>query len=1356
MAPFDIKKSMSQCKKYTMPRFLPAFNKMHPVAMISAYMLAKSKLQHTVHALVWLCFVALSILEARAVTYYPGSFASLQAAINATPSGGVVRITNSSLMISENLTLNNSLTLRSVPAGALINGSVNIPGSPTVYLTDLNFSNTVTISNGAWVQISGCSFKAPVTGIFIPVTSTNATLNVYSSSFTGATNGVLFSNCVPALIAFHQSSFIQCANGVRMISPAAINLGVGIYRCYFRSNSVSGIYAAGGSLTVNQSQFLNGPTSVSEDCTVAGQKVQGYVVMDCAGASVMGSATLENNLFVGSRCAVRLYENLVANITHCTWADPNGEMYAAIIGRNNVGGQTWVNPFYCIFDAAMNGFVTSTNGNPSGSVPCWGNNPNLWNCKTNDTLLRGFFNQDPKFVNPAAGDFHLQSNSPCLGLCDDSATTVDLEGNARPLPAGSSADLGCYESAYGANPVGSNTVMVVLEQALGTSADDQGLAMLDCSLQGLLNRQAPRVYRIIANDWDDPFSPSWQWLQIFSTNNGVPYQVVGRKQLLNVAAQTLTNKYVLWTAPGNVASDDNTAAAMDYSGMESMIMVTSNLVSVVASNGFNGGAGFNVDSLLQSKATRAAKYDYLFTTYSNRMAKDRLAVVSAPDSWQTDWWIEHKTFCENLAWLNSAPDGVNEVAVSTKIFNWLPVPADVMGEAYNDSGQVPTIHPNNYGHGNTYKGAQNYSFFKWMTNANGKLTRVLPMPLVPAIDTNTIYIALHCSDGDALWTHTRFLHDMWVDPLHYSRSDIPIGWWIAKACLEDAPGDWEYYARTAHTNDTFILAGGCGPLWAGMTSGQYGSDMGQSRWTNYLKGSLKYFKDSGIMTTELLGGGGQQPDNAHLLTMRTIWMTNMLGAFQGYGGWNYTDGPTSQEFRWADFTMFFNRLTLATNINGDDFKYLTGQIMYNQTYNIVVTQGKKTSTAPLFLPCNFNLFTGFDDHSGLKVVTNYVALCKANETATRKYQFVRTDIFMALSQKWQYKVNYSSYPTPVLPVVPVWATAPTPQGSGAITMTAQAPTNGPGAVLYYFRCSGGGGHDSDWQTSPTYTDTNLKPGTTYSYQINIRDAAYLWNNTDHSTNASCTLLSPTGPITGSTNVLAGQVNVSYMITSVSGASNYVWTIPAGATIASGQGTTNLLVNFVCGTSSGIIGVTPINNNGDAGTTSSLSVAVTGMGAVGPISGLTNMTAGQSGVSYRITNVSGATTYNWTVPTNAVIASGQGTTNILVNWGGDGGNVTVIPVNANGCTGSGNVILTVTDGSQPQVPPMLISSARVEGDMFMFSVSALVTGFGYTLEATTNLANGPWVEEAVFTASSGSVMLTNHQNGTTQKFYRISH
>ena len=105
-----------------MPRFLPAFNKMHPVAMISAYMLAKSKLQHTVHALVWLCFVALSILEARAVTYYPGSFASLQAAINATPSGGVVRITNSSLMISENLTLNNSLTLRSVPAGALING----------------------------------------------------------------------------------------------------------------------------------------------------------------------------------------------------------------------------------------------------------------------------------------------------------------------------------------------------------------------------------------------------------------------------------------------------------------------------------------------------------------------------------------------------------------------------------------------------------------------------------------------------------------------------------------------------------------------------------------------------------------------------------------------------------------------------------------------------------------------------------------------------------------------------------------------------------------------------------------------------------------------------------------------------------------------------------------------------------------------------------------------------------------------------------------------------------------------------------------------------------------------------------
>lgn len=40
-------------------------------------------------------------------------------------------------------------------------------------------------------------------------------------------------------------------------------------------------------------------------------------------------------------------------------------------------------------------------------------------------------NQDPRFVNPSAGDYHLLSSSPAIGAGTDLGVTTDLDGNAR-------------------------------------------------------------------------------------------------------------------------------------------------------------------------------------------------------------------------------------------------------------------------------------------------------------------------------------------------------------------------------------------------------------------------------------------------------------------------------------------------------------------------------------------------------------------------------------------------------------------------------------------------------------------------------------------------------------------------------------------------------------------------------------------------------------------------------------------------------------------------------------------------------------------------------------------------------------
>ena len=111
---------------------------------------------------------------------------------------------------------------------------------------------------------------------------------------------------------------------------------------------------------------------------------------------------------------------------------------------------------------------------------------------------------------------------------------------------------------------------------------------------------------------------------------------------------------------------------------------------------------------------------------------------------------------------------------------------------------------------------------------------------------------------------------------------------------------------------------------------------------------------------------------------------------------------------------------------------------------------------------------------------------------------------------------------------------------------------------------------------------------------------------------------------------------------------------ARASVASGQGTTSVIVNYGCAAVSDNVTVTPVNANGCNGTPSSLAVTVTGVDTAGAISGLSTLCAGSNGVAYSISNVNGATTYAWTAPAGTSIASGQGSTSITVNWGSTSG------------------------------------------------------------------------------------------------------
>jgi hypothetical protein len=118
---------------------------------------------------------------------------------------------------------------------------------------------------------------------------------------------------------------------------------------------------------------------------------------------------------------------------------------------------------------------------------------------------------------------------------------------------------------------------------------------------------------------------------------------------------------------------------------------------------------------------------------------------------------------------------------------------------------------------------------------------------------------------------------------------------------------------------------------------------------------------------------------------------------------------------------------------------------------------------------------------------------------------------------------------------------------------------------------------SNGATTPTIT---VSPTSTTTYSVTITNGSC--SDVASKTITVTPLPAAAGAITGLSSVYYGQSSVGYSIAAVANAASYTWTVPAGATITSGQGTNSIVVNF--GTaSSGNVVVTPVNGacNGSA-------------------------------------------------------------------------------------------------------------------------------------------------------------------------------
>jgi gliding motility-associated-like protein len=137
---------------------------------------------------------------------------------------------------------------------------------------------------------------------------------------------------------------------------------------------------------------------------------------------------------------------------------------------------------------------------------------------------------------------------------------------------------------------------------------------------------------------------------------------------------------------------------------------------------------------------------------------------------------------------------------------------------------------------------------------------------------------------------------------------------------------------------------------------------------------------------------------------------------------------------------------------------------------------------------------------------------------------------------------------------------------------------------------------------------------------------------------------------------------------------YNWTI-TGGTVASPSTTTPSVLATWTGINAGKICVTAQNSCG-VSESACLDIDIKGVPTALPISGEQSICPNTT-KTYNVTPNANVTTYQWTVPSGASIASGQGSSSIQVNWGSStGGQITMTPSNACGAGPATNLNISI--------------------------------------------------------------------------------
>lgn len=179
----------------------------------------------------------------------------------------------------------------------------------------------------------------------------------------------------------------------------------------------------------------------------------------------------------------------------------------------------------------------------------------------------------------------------------------------------------------------------------------------------------------------------------------------------------------------------------------------------------------------------------------------------------------------------------------------------------------------------------------------------------------------------------------------------------------------------------------------------------------------------------------------------------------------------------------------------------------------------------------------------------------------------------------------------------------------------------------------------------TTASTTQNPTITYNsvgtFSVSLTAGNVAGNDTESKTTyiSIVDVPSPSGAIAGLATVCENDKGLTYSIVAVSGANSYLWTVPAGMSLISGQGTNSIIVD-VGASAGGNINAVPINDCGFGSGSSTIIVVDPCIISLNPVADFSAVaTEGCVGGSIAFTDLSTNTPTSW----NWVFEGGSGYT-----------------------------------------------------------------------------------------------------------------